>query len=77
MLNNFEKYLKTIYILIIILIIFIVPFLKTNNVEGNNPIQVQSEYGFIWPVENYTSISSYFGKRNAPTEFASTYHSGN
>lgn len=76
MLNNFEKYLKTIYILIIILIIFIVPFLKTNNVEGNNPIQVQSEYGFIWPVENHISISSYFGKRNAPTEFASTYHSG-
>ena len=76
MFNNFEKYLKTIYLIIIILIIFIVPFLQLNNVEGSNPIQIQSEYGFIWPIENYTNISSKFGKRDAPTEFASTYHSG-
>ena len=31
---------------------------------------------FIWPLENYTYISSYFGHRTSPTSGASTYHSG-
>lgn len=32
--------------------------------------------GFLWPTPGYTTITSYFGKRNAPTSGASTYHSG-
>ena len=32
--------------------------------------------GLLWPTPGYTTITSYFGKRNAPTSGASTYHSG-
>ena len=31
---------------------------------------------FLWPTPGHTTITSYFGKRNAPTSGASTYHSG-
>lgn len=31
---------------------------------------------YAWPVPGYTRISSYFGKRTAPTSGASTYHKG-
>lgn len=31
---------------------------------------------FAWPIPGYTAISSPFGKRNAPTSGASTYHKG-
>jgi murein DD-endopeptidase MepM/ murein hydrolase activator NlpD len=31
---------------------------------------------FAWPIPGYTNISSYFGKRQAPTSGASTYHKG-
>lgn len=31
---------------------------------------------YAWPVPGYTKISSYFGKRTAPTTGASTYHKG-
>ena len=31
---------------------------------------------FFWPLPNNHRITSYFGKRNAPTKGASSYHSG-
>ena len=31
---------------------------------------------YAWPIPGYTRISSYFGKRTAPTSGASTYHKG-
>lgn len=31
---------------------------------------------FAWPIPGYPTISSPFGKRNAPTSGASTYHKG-
>ena len=35
-----------------------------------------SSYNFLWPTPGFTTITSYFGYRNAPTQGASTYHSG-
>ena len=34
------------------------------------------DLNFAWPIPGYTAISSPFGKRNAPTSGASTYHKG-
>lgn len=31
---------------------------------------------YAWPIPGYTRISSYFGKREKPTQGASTYHKG-
>lgn len=31
---------------------------------------------YVWPTPGYTSINSYFGKRYAPTNGASSYHKG-
>ncbi len=41
---------------------------------SNNSWNLNKEY--IWPVIGYNTITSYFGKRNAPTKGASSYHSG-
>ena len=69
------------YFFCIILTIFIVVILLTQNyaitIDKNilgNKVYINNEY--IWPVIGYNRISSYFGKRNAPTKGASTYHSG-
>lgn len=35
-----------------------------------------SNSDFLWPTPGYTTITSYFGYRTAPTTGASTYHSG-
>ena len=44
---------------------------------GINPDDVSiSEKGYVWPLPGLYRISSYFGLRESPTNFASTYHSG-
>ena len=35
-----------------------------------------SNSGFVWPIPGYTTITSYFGRRNSPTQGASSYHKG-
>lgn len=35
-----------------------------------------SSSGFVWPVPSSSTITSYFGYRNAPTSGASSYHNG-
>lgn len=51
-------------------------------ISGTSPEIDKSQiifYGnqnFAWPIPGYTRISSYFGKRTAPTSGASTYHKG-
>lgn len=42
----------------------------------NSQIIFYGNQNYAWPIPGYTRISSYFGKRNAPTSGASTYHKG-
>ena len=75
---------KTILRLIIFSILICIFFIPTVSIEGHQSISENEEkqiifYGnsnFAWPIPGYTTISSYFGKRTAPTSGASTYHKG-
>lgn len=61
----------------IILCVFFVPFISNPTSSSiNSEIIVGSNSNFIWPIPGYTSISSPYGKRNAPTAGASTFHKG-
>lgn len=42
----------------------------------NSQLIFYGNNNYAWPIPGYTKISSYFGKRNAPTTGASTYHKG-
>lgn len=72
------------FILIIVLIVFFIciffsPFLLTSfsiNMTYQNNISLDMSSNYSWPCPGYTRISSYFGKRNAPTAGASTSHKG-
>lgn len=75
----FIKILSIIIIFTITICIFFIPFFYSTNFYSSNPnafifIDTSSEY--IWPIPGYTRISSYFGKRSAPTQGAATYHTG-
>jgi murein DD-endopeptidase MepM/ murein hydrolase activator NlpD len=54
------------YLIIFIIVILFVPSIYSNG--SSNP--------FIFPIKNEYVITSYFGYREAPTSWASTYHSG-
>ena len=43
---------------------------------NENQIIFYGSKNFAWPIPGYTVISSYYGKRSAPTAGASTYHKG-
>ena len=60
------KFLNSIFILLTILIIFISIFF----------IPIVNSTNFIWPIPDYTTISSFFGKRTIPTTGASSFHYG-
>lgn len=75
----FIKILSLIIIFTITICIFFIPFIYSSNTYSSNSndfifIDTSSEY--IWPIPGYTRISSYFGKRSAPTQGAATYHTG-
>lgn len=77
MLSAFFNLLKIPIIMLIIICLFFVPVLYANSeqVVYNNS-NVSSIYDFMWPIPNYTNISSPFGMRTSPTAGASSYHSG-
>ena len=64
--------------MILFICIFFIPFTSYSNsisfVSGE--ILDLNPNGFVWPSPGYTRINSYFGKRNAPTSGASTFHKG-
>lgn len=79
----YSSFFRTFIILLIVItilnIIFTTSFshvLLSNST--NNELEVLTSFDsyFFWPLPENYRITSYFGKRNAPTSGASTYHSG-
>jgi len=78
----FDNSFNILYFLIIFITLFICIFFiplfnnysNFNSENGESFIITSSQ--FLWPTPGYTTITSYFGKRTAPTSGASTYHSG-
>lgn len=67
--NSFFKLIGGYFVTIIIFIILIF-FLIITTASST------LENSFVWPLDGYNYISSYFGYRTSPTYGASTYHSG-
>ena len=59
----------------ILISIFFIPIFYSNysNIQFVEYIDTGN---VLWPAPGYYKINSYFGKRNAPTSGASTYHKG-
>ena len=88
--NILKSYFSFIIIFSIIIIVFFYPILSsdaltTSNISSNSDFEhIDSSLkisksingSFIWPVPGNTKISSPFGKRNAPTSGASSFHYG-
>jgi len=77
--NLFQKLLLFIIIFSILITIFFIPIIQSNNIFQNNSDKTIINFnpeGLVWPLPGYTSISSPFGKRKAPTGGASSYHYG-
>ena len=74
-----NKFLSFIIIFVIIICVFFIPFLSSGYSNSSNSgdfVFIDTSGEYVWPIPGYTRISSYFGKREAPTEGAATYHTG-
>lgn len=77
--NFFQKFVLFVIIFSILISIFFIPIIQNNPIFPNtfdNTIIDFNPNGFVWPIPGYTSISSPFGKRKAPTGGASSFHYG-
>lgn len=78
--KTFYQFFIFLVFFIIFISIFFTPVLfNTSNLSNttlNGEILDFNPNGFVWPSPGYTRINSYFGKRNAPTSGASTFHKG-
>lgn len=73
----FSNKLSGLLFVAVFIIIFFVCIISIQIENYNISTQGSSFDGeFIWPLPGYNYISSYFGKRNSPTQGASSYHSG-
>ena len=74
-----NKLITRIIIFVIIICFLFIPTMSADNeikpVEKGEKI-FYGNLNFAWPIPGYTSISSPFGKRTAPTSGASTFHKG-
>lgn len=81
MYSSFFRFFIIILVIISFLnIIFQASFagLLLNDSANLSELEILDTSGaeFFWPLPNNHQITSYFGKRNAPTKGASSYHSG-
>ena len=78
--NLFQKFLFSIILFVIFISIFFIPIIQSQNlnISDSNPGEILdfNPDGFTWPIPGYTALSSPFGKRNAPTSGASSFHYG-
>ena len=77
-----KMYLYLICLLIIFISIFFIPFYNQTTIlsdlPDNSKIQkiISTSGDLCWPLPGYTTISSPFGYRNAPTAGATSFHGG-
>ena len=74
-----NKSILAIIIFTILICVIFIPTMAVDNVSteiDGEQIIFYGDKNFAWPLPGYTRISSYFGKRNAPTAGASTSHKG-
>ena len=75
--QNLFSYSFIFIIFIIIIISCMSSFtLDYSNYNINKNDIYISDSGFVWPIPGFTKISSYFGPRNSPTSYASSFHYG-
>ena len=74
-----NKLITRIMIFVVIICFLFIPTMSADTelkpVEKGKKI-FYGNLNFAWPIPGYTSISSPFGKRTAPTSGASTFHKG-
>ncbi len=66
------------FIISFFIILIFTPIIASSEISyhTNTNILDFNPKGFVWPIPGYTQISSFFGKRNTPTNNASSSHSG-
>lgn len=77
----FKFFYSFIFIISLLIIIFFVSFISDESFFQSYSTQSTSSkiYGtdiYLWPLPNNSYISSYFGRRNSPTAYASSFHKG-
>lgn len=77
----FQQYYYFLIILITMIIFISCLFIPSLSSQEMMKLIEQGEViisssGFAWPIPGYSTITSYFGKRNSPTAQASSFHKG-
>ena len=76
---SIRKIIFFIIIFTIIICFLFIPIIYNsnyNNIYLYSDSFLISNFEYLWPIPGYTTITSYFGKRNSPITGASSYHSG-
>lgn len=74
-----NKIISKLVVFSTIICVLFIPTMLVNTNQFESQKKELIFYGnlnYAWPIPGYTAISSPFGKRNAPTSGASTYHKG-